>query len=120
MRITDKNKAKKARLARRKNRVRAKVFGTSQRPRLAVFRSLSHISAQLIDDTTGTTLAAVMDTELKKKGTKTELAQEVGKAIAKKAQDKKITSVVFDRGGRIYHGRVKALADAAREAGLEF
>ena len=110
---------------RKHARVRKKVSGTAERPRLNVFISLSHIYAQIIDDTTGTTLAAAstLDEALKGKvkfGGNKEAAKEVGKLIAAKASDKGIKSVVFDRGGYIYHGRVKELADAAREAGLEF
>ena len=116
----DKQIVKQQKKVLRKGRVRAKVFGTPERPRLSVFRSAKHITAQLIDDTTGNTIAFVSDTEIKAKGTKTEQAVAVGKAIAKKAQDKKVATVVFDRGGNQYHGRVQALADAAREGGLEF
>lgn len=106
-------------------RVRKKIKGTSARPRLNVFRSLKQIYAQVIDDTTGTTLvaASTLDEALKGKlkfGGNKEAAKEVGTLIAKKAIDKGIKQVVFDRGGYIYHGRVKELADAAREAGLEF
>ena len=111
---------KQQKKAQRKGRVRAKVFGTPERPRLAVFRSAKHITVQLIDDTAGNTLLSVSDSEIKAKGNKTEQAAAVGKAVAKKAQDKKIATVVFDRAGNKYHGRVKALADAAREGGLEF
>lgn len=107
-------------------RVRKKIKkGTAERPRLNVFRSLSHIYAQIIDDTTGNTLvaASTLDEALKGKisfGGNKEAAKEVGKLVAQKAVDKGIKLVVFDRGGYIYHGRVKELADAAREAGLEF
>jgi large subunit ribosomal protein L18 len=109
---------------RRHRRIRVKLTGTSSRPRLNVFRSLQHIYAQVIDDTSGTTLAAASTNEpdLRKdaSGTKSERAQVVGRTIAERAKEKGINAVVFDRGGYIYHGRVKALADAAREAGLEF
>ena len=109
---------------RRHRRIRVSLSGTGQRPRLSVFRSLQHIYAQVIDDTTGTTLAAASTNEPNARGalsgTKTERARVVGKSIAERAQDKGITTVVFDRGGYLYHGRIKALADAAREAGLEF
>ena len=98
----------------RHNRVRAKVKGTTKRPRLAVFRSLKYIYAQIIDDYQGTTL--VTSSNSKNKMT----AKEVGKDLAKKAQDKKIKQVVFDKGGFKYHGQVKDLADGAREGGLEF
>ncbi len=104
---------------RRHNRIRAKVAGTAEKPRLAVFRSNRFISAQLIDDATGTTLASAADLKAKK-GTKTERAKEVGAELAKAAIAKNIKAVVFDRGGFLYAGRVKALADGAREGGLEF
>lgn len=106
-------------------RVRKKVVGTSERPRLNVYRSLSNIYAQVIDDTTGKTLvaASTLDSDLKGKiryGGNKEAAKEVGKLVAQKAVKSGITKVVFDRGGYIYHGRIKELAEAAREAGLEF
>jgi large subunit ribosomal protein L18 len=104
---------------RRHNRIRAKVSGTGAIPRLAVFRSAKHINVQLIDDTKGVTLAAASDAAIIK-GTKLEHAVVVGKDIASKAKAKNITKVVFDRGGFLYAGRVKALADAAREGGLIF
>ncbi len=98
------------------------MFGTAERPRLNVFRSLAHIYAQVIDDEKGITLAAAssMDKDFEGKGGNIEAAKKVGLAIAKKALDKGIKTVVFDRGGYIYHGRVAALAEAAREGGLEF
>ena len=102
-------------------RIRKKVSGTAERPRLAVFRSLNHIYAQVIDDVNGKTLAAASTTEkdLKgKTGGNIEAAQTVGKAIAERAQAAGVSQVVFDRGGYVYHGRVKALLDATREAGL--
>ncbi|MGI4757022.1 MAG: 50S ribosomal protein L18 [Janthinobacterium lividum] len=105
-------------------RVRAKVEGTAVRPRLNVFRSLNHIYAQIIDDASATTLAAASTItkkgDEKKSGGNTAAAATVGRLIAEQAKDKGVTRVVFDRGGYLYHGRVKALADAAREAGLEF
>ncbi|MCG9892643.1 MAG: 50S ribosomal protein L18 [Thermosynechococcaceae cyanobacterium MS004] len=109
----------------RHRRVRRKVSGTAERPRLAVFRSNQHIYAQLIDDVAQATLAAAstVDAEVKEKlasGATREASGEVGKLIAQRALGKGISSVVFDRGGNLYHGRVQALADAAREAGLEF
>lgn len=104
---------------RRHNRIRAKVSGTPAIPRLAIFRSARHISAQLIDDVSSTTIAAAGDIKIAK-GTKLEHAVSVGNEIAAKAKEKKITKVVFDRGGFLYAGRVKALADAARAAGLIF
>ncbi len=112
--------------ARRHRRVRKKVQGSAERPRLCVFRSQQHIYAQLIDDTAGQTLAAAGSTspELKdklgKKGRDLDAAAEVGKLIAARAKEKKVKSVVFDRAGYKYHGRVKKLAEAARKAGLEF
>ena len=106
----------------RQKRVRATVKGTAARPRLCVFRSLNNIYAQIIDDEKAVTLvsASTLDKEVKNKASNIEAATEVGKLIAKKAQDKKIKAVVFDRNGYLYHGKVKALAEAAREAGLEF
>ncbi len=111
---------KKTKRVRRHNRVRATVSGSDSRPRLAVFRANQHIYAQLIDDVAQKTLAAVSSMEIKAKGNKSEIAAAVGTAIAQKALDKKITEVVFDRGGNKYHGRVKALAEAARSGGLKF
>lgn len=110
---------------RRHTRVRAGVAGTAERPRLNVYRSLQHIYAQVIDDISGRTLAAASTVDADLKGTlagkkKTEQAQAVGAAIAERAKAKGIAQVVFDRGGYQYHGRVKALAEAARAAGLDF
>jgi large subunit ribosomal protein L18 len=105
---------------KRHKRVRVHVVGTPERPRLAVFRSLNHLYAQLIDDTSSRTLGAASTVELKAKGNSVAQAAEVGKAIAAKAKAAGVSSVVFDRGGFLYHGRIKAMADAAREAGLEF
>ena len=105
---------------RRHARVRAKVSGTAARPRLVVFRSLMNTYAQLIDDENSIILIGTSDLKSKDKGTKTEKAKKVGEDLAKKAGEKKITTVVFDRNGYKYHGRVKALADGAREAGLKF
>ena len=121
------NTAKKKRLARerRHRRIRKKVFGTSERPRLNVYRSLNHIYGQVIDDNAGHTLvsASTLDkdvlAELGEKN-KTEQAFLVGQVLARRALDKGINSVIFDRGGWAYHGRVKALADGARKEGLEF
>jgi len=120
-----KYKTRQGKRMRRHQRIRKRVFGTPERPRLSVFRSLKHIYAQIIDDTTGRTLcaASTLDKELREKLqglTKTQQAIEVGKLIAKRALELGIKQVAFDRGGHKYHGRVKALADAAREAGLEF
>ncbi|HSH18564.1 MAG TPA: 50S ribosomal protein L18 [Candidatus Saccharimonadales bacterium] len=105
----------------RKNRIRSVVSGTTARPRLSVFVSNIHVTAQVIDDTTGKTLAYVSTVGQKAAtGTLTDKAAWVGSEIAKKAQAAKVTTVVFDRGGKAYHGRVKALADAARKEGMEF
>jgi large subunit ribosomal protein L18 len=104
---------------RRKRRIRAKITGTTQRPRLVVTRSNMNITAQLIDDSNGKTLASANDIK-EKKGTKTERAQKVGTSIAEAAKKVKIEACVFDRNGNKFHGRVKALADAARKAGLQF
>jgi large subunit ribosomal protein L18 len=107
---------------RRHRRVRGKLFGTTERPRLVVFRSNRGIEAQLVDDLEGKTLAAASWLQLKKgfKGSKTEQAAEVGKLLAQNAKQANVDTVVFDRGGYLYHGRVKALAEAAREGGLTF
>lgn len=107
---------------RKRKRIRAKIFGKQERPRLAVFRSLRHIYIQLIDDSKNKTLAAASDYDLKdrNKKTKKEIAKEVGVLAAKRALEKKITEVVFDRGGFKYQGRIKALAEGAREGGLKF
>lgn len=104
----------------RKNRIRKVVSGTAERPRLSVYISNRHITAQLIDDQVGRTLAYASSIGQKLGGTMTERATRVGDDIAAKAKAKKIKRVVFDRGGRKYHGRIKELADAARKAGLEF
>lgn len=103
------------------DRIRKKIEGTEERPRLSIYRSTAHIYAQIIDDRKGSTLVAASTVEAKKKtGGNLASAKEVGKAVADKAKAKGITKVVFDRGGYLYHGRVKALAEAAREAGLQF
>ncbi len=115
----DKNKAR----LKRHLRVRKKISGTAARPRLSVFRSSKHIYAQLIDDVAGVTLAAAStkDKELGlSNGGNVEAAAKVGEVIAKQAQAKGVTEIVFDRGGYLYHGRIEALATAAREAGLQF
>jgi large subunit ribosomal protein L18 len=105
-------------------RIRKKLRGTTERPRLTVFRSTAHIYAQVVDDTKGVTLVAASSTEKAPAGKVTggnlAAAKEIGKRVAERAKENGISKVVFDRGGYIYHGRVKALADAAREAGLEF
>jgi large subunit ribosomal protein L18 len=112
---------------RRHARVRKQISGTSERPRLNIFRSLNHIYAQIIDDTQGITVASAstLDSAVRNSGeikgkTKIEQASAVGKLVAERAKQAGVTQVVFDRGGYKYHGRVKALADASREAGLEF
>lgn len=114
----DSNKAR----AKRHARVRAKISGTPECPRLNVFRSAKHIYAQIIDDVNGVTLASAstMDKEFEGAGGNAEAARKVGQMIAKRALDKDIKDVVFDRGGYIYHGRVKELAEGAREGGLNF
>ena len=116
---TQKNKTR----LRVHERIRTKVNGTPERPRLSVYRSTNHIYVQIIDDLHGKTLVAASTVEGKgsrKAGGNLASAKEVGKSVAEKAKSKGITKVVFDRGGYLYHGRVKALADAAREAGLQF
>lgn len=114
-------KIKREKRQRRHKRIRAKIFGTKERPRLFVFRSAKHIYAQLIDDEVGRIIASASDSESKKKKmAKIEKAKETGEAIAKKAKELKIEKVVFDRAGYKYHGRIKALAEGAREGGLKF
>lgn len=115
-------KNKKTQKERRHRKVRAKIQGTEERPRLCVFRSNKHIYAQIIDDEKGWTLVSASDLEVKdsRKNKKTDLAQKVGQLIAQKAKEKKIKTVVFDRGGFRYHGRIKTLADEARKQGLQF
>ena len=122
MRIEEKERLRK----KRHQRVRSKVTGTAERPRLNVSRSLQHIYAQLIDDTTGHTVAhastvdADLRESLKNRGGNIDAAKAVGKLIAERGKEKGISAVVFDRGGYMYHGRVQALADSARESGLQF
>ena len=111
--------------AKRKKRIRKSVFGDATRPRLTVFRSAKHIYVQIVDDTKGTTLAAVSTMQKDLKGpadekAKLDAAKLIGQAIAKVCKDKGIAKVAFDRNGYLYHGRIKALAEAAREAGLDF
>jgi large subunit ribosomal protein L18 len=124
--MADKNKKKQVRLQRRKWSVRSNVFGNPERPRLSVFRSDKHIYAQVIDDISGRTLAAVASTNAEvrgeelKNGGNIAAARKVGLAIAARAKEAGVSAVAFDRGGRQYHGRVKALAEAAREGGLKF
>lgn len=107
---------------KRHNRVRGKISGTAERPRLCVFRSENHIYAQIIDDVTGNTLVSASSVEkgFEGKGGNVEAAKKIGAAVAERALQKGIEEVVFDRGGYIYHGRVKALAEGAREGGLKF
>ena len=121
----NKFKAKREGLKRRQRRVRAKIFGTAERPRLAVHRTNAHIYAQLIDDADSKTIcsASTLDAEFRatgKVGSNKDAAQFVGELIGKRAIEAGVTEVTFDRGGRIYHGRVQALADGARSAGLKF
>lgn len=120
-----KKKVRKYEIARRHERLRDRISGTAQRPRLAVFRSQQHIYAQVIDDVAGRTLAAAssLDPELREalsNGRTVEAASAVGKKIAERAKQQGIDAVVYDRGGFLYHGRIAALADAAREGGLSF
>jgi large subunit ribosomal protein L18 len=123
--MSDKNSDKQRRLDRRKLHVRKAIFGSPERPRLSVYRSSKHIYAQIIDDFTGKTLVSVASSSAAlrgdlKNGGNVAAAKQAGKAIAEKAKQLGVTKVAFDRGGRMYHGRVKALADAAREGGLQF
>jgi large subunit ribosomal protein L18 len=124
--VADKNIKKQVRLKHRKWSLRSRLSGSAERPRLSVFRSDKHIYAQVIDDYTGKTLAAAASTSAEirgaelKNGGNIAAAKKVGKEIANRAKAAGITAVCFDRGGRRYHGRVKALADAAREGGLKF
>jgi large subunit ribosomal protein L18 len=119
--ISSKLKLKDSRNMQRKKRIRSKVTGTTERPRLTVSISNLHVTAQVIDDSKHHTLAyATTVGDKTAKGTLTEQAQAIGKSIAKKCQKAKITEAVFDRNGRMYHGRIKALAEAAREEGLVF
>jgi len=117
----DKNKQKTLRRTRRKTGIRKRVYGTAESPRLSIFRSSKHVYAQVIDDATGRTLAAASSVADKlEKGGNIEAAAAVGKSIAEKAKTAGVESVAFDRNGFRFHGRVKALADAAREGGLKF
>lgn len=116
----DRQKLKQLKKTRRQVRIRAKVKGAQTAPRLSVFRSNKGMFLQLIDDTSGVTLASAHSSEVKSKDKKVVISAELGKLIAKKALEKKIEKVVFDRGGNRYHGRVKAVADGAREGGLKF
>jgi large subunit ribosomal protein L18 len=118
MRKIRRARSREDRRTRRHIRVRRKVSGTAERPRLVVYRSLKHIYAQLVDDTAGRTLITVTDNDVE--GKKTVRSAEVGRRIAARAKESGVTRVVFDRAGYQYHGRVKAVAEAAREGGLEF
>ena len=122
--MSDIAKARRQGRIRRHRRVRKKVHGTAARPRLAVFRSNKHIAAQIIDDDTGVTIAAASTVEAGQRkegsGATVAAAQRVGELVAQRAKDAGVTTVVFDRGGFAYHGRIAAIADAARDAGLEF
>ncbi len=121
MRLKLRNKTAKKRADRikKKQRVRKKIFGTSERPRLCVYKSLRYISAQIVDDSGARTLIS-MSTKDIKSSNNVESAKALGKEFGKKALENKVSSVVFDRNGFLYHGRIKAFADAAREAGLQF
>ncbi|MFH1661512.1 MAG: 50S ribosomal protein L18 [Candidatus Falkowbacteria bacterium] len=116
----NKEKIKQYQRGRRVGRIRAKISGTKERPRLSVFRSNKGMYLQLINDLDGKTLVSAYSNEIKKKDNKTSISFELGKIIAKKAKDAKISSATFDRGGYKYHGRIKAVADGAREEGLQF
>ena len=124
MRLTYNKRSARKKIARlkKKVRIRKKVFGTEERPRLVVFRSAKHIYAQLVNDDIGKTIIEASTVTAKEASSMcgVDAAKTIGKEIAKKAQSKNISSVVFDRGGYLYHGRIKALADGAREAGLSF
>jgi large subunit ribosomal protein L18 len=111
---------KKEKKIKRHKRVRAKIKGDLKKPRLCVFRSNTHIYAQLIDDEKGKTIISVNDLDLKAKEKKIDISKKIGIMLAQKAKEKKIENVVFDRGGYKYHGRIKALAEGAREGGLKF
>ncbi|MFH1822448.1 MAG: 50S ribosomal protein L18 [Patescibacteria group bacterium] len=116
----EKAKEKKLKRKRRQKKVRTKIKGTAKRPRLSVYKSNIGMYLQLIDDEKGKTLVSAHSKEIKTKGKKVDLSNELGKLIAKKAIAKKIVKVVFDRGGKKYHGRIKAVAEGARENGLKF
>ena len=118
--LKNQNKIKHITKRRRQLRTRAKIFGTAKIPRLNVSKSINHIYLQLIDDKQGKTLVSLHSKFLKNKGTKSEIAKLAGKELAAKAKEKKISQCVFDRGASVYHGRVKAVAEGAREGGLKF
>jgi large subunit ribosomal protein L18 len=119
LRLRNKTSKKRADRIKKKQRVRKKIFGTPERPRLCVYKSLKYITAQIVDDTQGKTLISLSTRDLKSTNNLAS-AQALGKEFAKKAMDTKVKAVVFDRNGFLYHGRIKAFADAAREAGLQF
>lgn len=118
--MKDKNKVKQEKYLRRQVRTRTKMSGTAKKPRLTVFRSLSHIYAQAIDDVKGVTIVAASDQELKTKAKKIDQASVLGETLGKKLADKKISEIIFDRGAYKYHGRVKALAEGLRKSGIKF
>ncbi len=118
--MKDINKIKREKYFRRQKRSRSKIVGTSKRPRLSVFRSISHIYIQAIDDINKTTLIAASDKEIKGKGNKVDIANKVGELAGKKLQEKKISEIIFDKGAYKYHGRVKALAEGIRKQGIKF
>lgn len=120
--MSDKSKSQQRERVRlkRHRRVRRRISGTPERPRLVVHRSLRNVSAQLVDDLSATTILGITSLGLELEGTKIDQARETGREIARRAKEKGITRVVFDRGGYLYHGRVQALAEGAREGGLEF
>lgn len=118
--MADNNTTKRIKRQIRHNRVRSIISGSASRPRLSVYKANRHIYAQLIDDEAGKTLVSVSSMEIKKKDKKTAIASEVGKMLAQKALAAKVKEIVFDRGGFAYHGRVKSLAEGAREGGLVF
>lgn len=112
--------SKVARRRRIRYRIRRKLTGTSTRPRACIYRSNTQIYCQLVDDVAGITILSVSSLKLKVEGTRCDVAKEVGKLLGSKASDKGISNILFDRGGYLYHGRIKALAEGAREAGLKF
>ncbi|MCD4760399.1 50S ribosomal protein L18 [bacterium] len=118
--MKDLNKIKRHNFTRRQRRTRSNINGTAKNPRLSVFRSLAHIYVQAIDDVAGKTVAAAFDKEIKGKKAKLELATAVGELMGKKLQEKKISEIIFDKGAYKYHGRVKALAEGIRKAGINF
>ena len=118
--MKDKNKLKQVKYQRRQRRTRAKIVGSAQKPRLSVFRSISHIYGQAIDDARGLTLAAASDKGLKIEGNKSEIALAVGQLLGEMLQAKKIKQIIFDGGAYKFHGRVKALAEGLKQAGIKF